>query len=460
MIVVLGAGLAGLSTATYLRDVPHLVLEQEHEPGGLARSVGEGGFLFDFTGHLLHLRTPEVTALIDDLLGDDQIHLERSAWVRFGDRLVPYPFQVHSRDLPVDVRLECITGFAESLLPENRVPPGSYAEIPPDQRLPISFLNVPEPLGGYALSFAEWTERTFGRGFARHFFKPYNAKNFACDVATLSSDWVSWAIPKPDLEDVLRGALGASRKEFGYNPRFRYPASGGIRRLPDAMASRLDSIEVGRRAKSIDSTARRVRMDDGEEISYETLVTTNPLPELVAMIPDLPDEVRAAAGRLRWCAVRSFNFGLDAPLDHDRHWIYFPDPALPFYRVGFPSNLTPSMSPEGRGSVCAEVAVPPSALDASNVRNDDAEEQVLAALVRTGVIPDAGRVTTRKQLDLPYAYVLFDDARRAALPIVFRALFERGIIPIGRFGSWNYLSMETTIQQGIETARWLRDRTS
>ena len=62
---------------------------------------------------------------------------------------------------------------------------------------------------------------------------------------------------------------------------------------------------------------------------------------------------------------------------------------------------------------------------------------------------------TRTRLDLPYAYVRFDDARRRALPGLFGALLERGIVPVGRFGSWCYLSMEGAIRQGMETAAWL-----
>ena len=88
MIVVLGGGLAGLSTALHL-DSECRVLERETEVGGLARSVDPSGFTFDFTGHLLHVKDPGVIALVDELLGADQIHLERSAWIAYRGALVP-----------------------------------------------------------------------------------------------------------------------------------------------------------------------------------------------------------------------------------------------------------------------------------------------------------------------------------------------------------------------------------
>ena len=453
MIVILGAGLAGLSVAHYLKGTPHLVLERESTVGGLARSVDEGGFLFDFTGHLLHIKSDSVRELCDELLGDDQVHLDRSAWIQYRDTLVRYPFQVNIAALPVDVKVECVTKFAESMLPENRLPPGDFQE--PADTLPLGFLNVREPTGGYTASFAEWTVRTFGEGFAKHFFLTYNAKNFACDLETITAEWVSWAVPKPSLHDVLEGALGLSEQEFGYNPRFRYPKSGGIRKLPDAMARGLHTVRVGSPIHAIDARARRVTLEDGTTHDYTHLVATNPLPELVRMLGDAAgDDVREAASALRHCAVSSFNFGLDGPLGHDRHWIYYPEEDLRFYRVGFPSNLTPSMAPDGNSSVCAEVAYPSDRFPP----DEGEEQQVLDDLVRCGAIDDPARVVLKKRLDLPYAYVLFDDARRRALPVIFRALLDLGIVPLGRYGAWDYLSMEQTILQGQETAEYLRSR--
>ncbi len=453
MILVLGAGLAGLSTAYHLRRRPFLVLEREREVGGLARSVDANGFVFDFTGHLLHLQSDAVKGLIDSLLVDDQIHLERSAWVHYQNTLVPYPFQVNTHELPIATRVDCVLKFAESLQRSHRLPPGSFD--PPRTDFPLSFLNLKEPRGGYAKSFHDWAIATFGEGFARHFFLTYNEKNFAADLMTISADWVSWSVPKPSLEDVLRGALGESKKEFGYNPRFRYPKAGGIRRLPEAMGRAIEerggTIERGAKVTRIDAKKKKLLRSNGAPLEYDTLVATNPLPELVTMIEGLPRHVRDAAERLRWCAVSSFNFGVKGKLDHGRHWIYYPEREFSFYRVGFPSNLAPSMAPDGTHSICAEVAYPIDRFPPEK----DAAKRVLSDLVRAGVIAREATILTESRLDLPFAYVLFDEDRRAALPIVFEALLERDIIPVGRYGAWDYLSMETTILQGKETAEFL-----
>ncbi len=57
MILIIGAGLAGLSTAYHLGSKDgYQICEKEGEVGGLCRSYEKDGFTFDYTGHLLHLR--------------------------------------------------------------------------------------------------------------------------------------------------------------------------------------------------------------------------------------------------------------------------------------------------------------------------------------------------------------------------------------------------------------------
>ena len=84
MIVVLGGGLAGLSTALHLRRyAPRaavVVVERESEPGGLARSRRVGPFTFDYTGHYLHLRDQETIALVETLLGDPSKAKQKLGW--------------------------------------------------------------------------------------------------------------------------------------------------------------------------------------------------------------------------------------------------------------------------------------------------------------------------------------------------------------------------------------------
>ncbi len=54
--------------------------------------------------------------------------------------------------------------------------------------------------------------------------------------------------------------------------------------------------------------------------------------------------------------------------------------------------------------------------------------------------------------------MVFDRARRRVLPRLLRWYVERGIVPIGRYGAWDYLSMEDCLIHGREVARWAGGR--
>ena len=53
------------------------------------------------------------------------------------------------------------------------------------------------------------------------------------------------------------------------------------------------------------------------------------------------------------------------------------------------------------------------------------------------------------------AYVIYDRFRAENLPAAHRALDDAGILSAGRFGSWEYSSMEGAIKAGMELAERL-----
>jgi hypothetical protein len=55
-------------------------------------------------------------------------------------------------------------------------------------------------------------------------------------------------------------------------------------------------------------------------------------------------------------------------------------------------------------------------------------------------------------VDIPYAYVIYDDFRKKNLPSIMDFLKSNGIWSIGRYGSWSYMSMEDAILEGKATA--------
>ncbi|HHZ83761.1 MAG TPA: protoporphyrinogen oxidase [Nitrospirales bacterium] len=427
MIVIIGAGLAGLSTASFLGRVPHKVFEREATVGGLCRSHQVDGFTFDQTGHVLHCKSAEIRRFVEKLLGNTLVSHSRHSAIYSKNVLTPYPFQVHLHGLPQEVIRDCLLGYVSTLV--NR-------ESSTHTRSP---------------SFKAWILDNFGEGIAKHFMVPFNEKLWNVPLEELTTEWTG-LVPRPALQDVINGALGIGDREFGYNTRFFYPRSGGIQALPSALLQRIRSVECQKEVIEINTKSRRVHFADGSMEHYEALVSTMPLPELLRRCTDLPKTLRERGEKLRWTSVYAVNLAVMRKNISSQHWIYFPEKTFPFYRIGFPMNLSPAMGKVGASSIAAEIARRPG----EDIPRSRLIKQTRAGLIRAGVCRPDDTFVVSEVRDIPYAYVIFDRERGKIVPKMLGELERRGIYSIGRYGRWEHTSMENAIQQGKDTATRLR----
>lgn len=422
--VFIGAGLSCLAAARRCRG-DSIVLEAEERPGGLCRSERVGGFTFDYTGHLLHLRRSRVRRWVRQLLGDNLVRHRRSAWI-FSHRVYTrYPYQGHFWGLPPRVAAECLLGFIQARQ---------------------------EGRPGQARDFASWAREQFGAGVARHFMLPYNRKLWTVDPAQLTLEWLDRFVPRPRLEQVVRGALEDVDDAAGYNAYFYYPRRGGIASLVEALARGL-RLECGQRVTSIDLQKRRLRTSGGELLAFGNLVSCLPLPRLVGLCRPLPDGVRDRAAELRWAGVYNLNLGLTGKAPA-RHWVYLPERKYRAYRFGYGSNFSDSVAPPGHQAVYVEASY-------RGGRRPDRRRlrrRLLADLAAAGVRSAAEKPQVVCELDIPFAYVIYDRRRTPAVRAIHRYLQRRRVYPIGRYGRWEYSAMEDALAQGIELAERLRRR--
>jgi protoporphyrinogen oxidase len=432
MIVIVGAGLAGLSTAYHLSGISYRLYERELEVGGLCRSYRKDGFTFDYTGHLLHFRQPDIKALVERLLAGKLETHRRKSFIYSHRTYTEYPFQVNTHGLPPEVVRECLMGF-------------------------IATLTAPAPAAASNnRSFKQWILDNLGEGMARHFMVPFNEKLWQVSLDELTSDWVSWLVPKPELTDVVNGALGIKDKSFGYNPSFQYPAADGIRMLPESFLPGITAVQNGMELVEVDTKRRRAlfqNRESGESRSehYESLVSTIPVPELMRRCVDMPAHLKEAAEGLRWVSVYNLNLGVAREQVSDKHWLYFPEPEYPFYRIGFPMNFSPALGRRGYSSMYVEMSHRPT--------EQQSMEQLLArarsGMEQAGILRPDDDIVVADVKDLHYAYVYFDRHRARALPAILSELERRGIYSIGRYGAWEHTSMEDAISQGKRLAERL-----
>ena len=427
-VLVVGAGLAGIATALELGS-GYRLLERAGRPGGLCRTDVRDGFHFDATGHWLHLRDPGVRALAEELLPGGWLVVERRAAIWSHGVFTRYPYQVNTHGLPAPVVAENLLGLVEARLAGARR--GEGAAEPRD--------------------FAAFVRQELGEGFARNFMFPYNEKLWTVPPEELSTRWMGRFVPRPELAEVIRGALGLEGDATGYNATFLYPRSGGIETFVRALASRLARPpECGVRPVAIDPAARVARLSTGEEVPFRAVVSTAPLPETLALVEGAPARVREAARLLRAATVTYVNVAARDVGGPPWHWVYLPERRLLPYRVGSASSAVPSLAPPGHRSFYVELS------GREPVPAPVADRAAREALLELGMIRSPDDVLFTEVRVLPQAYVIADHAWEGARAEVRGWLEDRDVLVAGRAGSWEYSSMEDALLSGRRAARRLR----
>lgn len=402
-----------------------VILERSDRVGGVARSFHHEGFTHDCTGHWLHLRDAGIERLVGELLGDELIRVERIAEIHSHGTRTPYPFQANTRGLPEEVVVSCVLGYFEA---REKTFKGEYDE--------------PE-------TFEDFIRQRMGDGIAEHFMIPYNTKLWTVPPSHMKYAWTSRFVPLPTPEEVVRGAVSFSgNRGLGYNSSFLYPREGGIGRLPDRMAQTLDvPIHTGAEVVSVDWHARSVRLADGAQLPYASLVSTMPLKDLIERLVDTPVAIADAASKLRATTVSYWDVGVARPnAPDDAHWIYFPEHDVPFYRAGSASAAVPSLAPEGHRSYYVETSHPRG----TPCPVSDAE--ILEGMRRVGLLERDEEPVLFRRRTIDCAYVLMDEHYGDARALLLDWLEKRGIFSIGRYGSWIYDSMEGAMVQGRDAA--------
>ena len=62
-ILILGAGVTGLSLGSFLQGRDYLILEKEDSVGGYCKTTINDGFVWDYSGHFFHFNDQEIKDL-------------------------------------------------------------------------------------------------------------------------------------------------------------------------------------------------------------------------------------------------------------------------------------------------------------------------------------------------------------------------------------------------------------
>jgi len=226
-VVVLGAGISGLTPAYFLAkegfDVT--VLEKKREVGGSVETIKEKGFLFDRGPNSGLETTPVLSKIVSDLkLGDDLVYANKEASKRYilrDNMLHPLPMSP-----PAFIKTKLFSGKAKARL---------FAE---------PFIGRSKD--GYYQSIADFVKRRLGQEFLDYAINPFVAGVYAGNPEELS---VKSSFPKLyELEEKYGGLIVGTiksikerkqRAEKSKQSARMFSFTEGMQKLPNAMAAYL-----------------------------------------------------------------------------------------------------------------------------------------------------------------------------------------------------------------------------
>ena len=454
--VIIGGGPTGLSAA-YHGSADTLLLERNATVGGWCRSIQDAGFTFDYAGHIMFSNDPYVLKLYDILLGDNQHWQMREAWVYSKQVFTRYPFQGALYGLPPDVIKECIVGAINARYGEpaaNEAAPvceaGTVDDCCADGTVDAANASS-EAREQKTQSFEDFIYKVWGAGIAKHFAIPYNKKLWTVPLKDMETSWLGGRVPLPDLGEIIDGALQPVGKPMGPNARFGYPRKGGFQALVSGFLPHIrGKIELNADVVRVLPSEHAVALADGRRFQYDQLISTMPLPELVKLIgAEAPEEVRAAARGLRHISIRCVNIGIARTGVTDKHWIYYPEDSI-FHRIFVQGNASPECNaPGGFGFTCEISYSPwkPLPLDGEALI-----QRCIDDCIKVGMMREDDRVLVANQVDMPYAYVVYDHARARNVATVRAWMEQHDIVLAGRYSEWEYYNSDHAFLAGKKAA--------
>lgn len=407
MDIIIGAGISGLTYANYTSN-DYLIIEKEDYTGGLCNTIKQDGFVWDYSGHFFHFQDPQIAQFIGERIDSSQLlKVEKHTQICYKDRWVDFPFQKNIHQLPQEEFIDCLCDLFEN------------------DNVDIT-------------SFKSMLYAKFGKSIAEKFLIPYNTKLYATDLNHLDADAMGRFFPYADKVEIIRNFRQAGNES--YNGSFLYHKGGAIeyvRALEHDIPR--EKICLGEIVTSIDVEQHIVHTNK-RTLCYDNIISTIPLPYLLELCDKDYD-----TNALTWNKVLVFNLGFDGKgKDCINHWIYFPEEKYCFYRVGFYSNIIPS----DRMSLYVEIGYKPEA----EIYVETMLHETLSGLKEAHILHDEKLISWHYVVMNP-AYVHVSKLGINEVKKQKEKLSNHNIFSIGRYGSWNYSSIEDNMKEAIALAK-------
>lgn len=424
-IVIIGAGMAGFGAAHALREqkVRPRMYDARPGPGGHTSSYrSDDGFIFDDGPHISFTENERFQQLLAASVGGRFERVRADVNNYWQGHWIKHPAHANLHGLPTDLIVKCVSELVEA----NAAP----AQTP--------------------TNYWEWLVASYGPTFAATFPGEYTKKYHTTEAASLTTDWLGPRLYRGNLEQVLRGALEPETPELHYIDRFRYPTEGGFVSYLNGFLP-LAEQHYNHRVVSIDAKRRTVTFANGGATSYDTLISSMPLPELLPLVEGAPPDIVEKAQKLAVTRTVIVNVGVRRESVGKAHWTYFYDADICFSRLSFPHLFSRNVVPAGCAAIQCEIYFSDKYKPLTG-SHADLIEPAIRDLKRCGLLADDEPIV-HKSSWLTSGNVIFDHDRPKGLADVHAYLDSIGILYCGRYGDWGYMWTDESFISGERAAQ-------
>lgn len=415
--VILGAGIAGISAGYHLKQkgFDSVIYEKDSDWGGLCGNFTIDGFRFDRFVHFSFATDENDKSLFAASTGMiEHIPFPSNYYKGFWLR---HPAQNNLAPLPIEEKVDIITDF----------------------------VNRPKKDISNIVTYDEWLRVQYGNYFAEHFPFVYTKKYWGVSADKLETKWVGVRMYTPDLRQVLQGSYSTQDECFYFAKKMLYPKKGGFKSILNKCREGLD-IRLNHKVIKINTQDKIITFANGNSITYERLISTLPLPEIINMLPDVPQEVKQAVDDLHWTCGYQVSLGFNRPDIAKYLWFYIYDQDILSARVYSPSLKSSDNVPEGCSSLQAEIF-----FDCKTKILDKKEviENTISKFIEIGLFKKEDLMVQDIRFE-PYANITFVPSIYKNRQIIIDYLKTLGIESIGRFGKWDYKWTHQAFADGKE----------
>jgi len=428
-IAVIGAGLSGMCYGLHSK-YPCVIYEQNDEPGGLCTShMNRWGVPTDVGPHIFFSKNKQLLnfflrfCIFEEFARKNHILCKR--------KLVKYPFENYIGMLPKEERDYCVQAFKEK--PKLKSP---------------------------AVNLEEFFLSTFGDGIYSLYLRPYNEKLWKCPLSQLSAKMAN-RIPKPPMQHILDAANGKYHEGFTHQAVFKYPAFGGCismiqglyASLPPGLEMRLGT-EITKITILKNGKLKITGNVHGDRIqeTYDHIVSTIPLPVLINNIyPAPPVDVISATSRLNALGVYvTAVHALDIGFEYRKSFaITIPNPKVSFHRFTVIDFFGKQYQPKYGRTVLVETTYRHNS-GVSDI--EDVHKDVISGLHKLGIVASINVLDSATRF-YKWAYPVYTLTHTEDVKLITEWLKDNNILPLGRFGSFEYMNMDRVYEQAKQATK-------